>query len=165
MVQEAIMITQDQVKHLFQYNDGSLYWKNPTSLKIKPGDLAGGKHNSGYLMIKINCKRYFVHRLVFLYHRGFLPSQIDHIDGDVHNNRIENLRECNNQQNSQNRKLSNISMSGVKGVSWDKRKRKWTVSITVGNTKFRKQFDDFDLAELVAIEVRDKYHKEFARYV
>ena len=55
--------------------------------------------------------------------------------------------------------------SGVKGVSWRRKSKKWTVRVTVdGEYKSFGSYDDLELAELVAIEARNKYHKEFANH-
>ena len=98
-------------------------------------------------------------------HYGYLPKYIDHVDGDSVNNRIENLREATNQQNAYNQKLRKNSTSGVKGVNWDKDTNKWRVRIQInGKHTHIGSFEDLMLAELVAVEARDKYHKEFARH-
>lgn len=58
------------------------------------------------------------HRVVWAINTGSWPSdQIDHISGDVQDNRMENLREANQEQNSRNQKLRNGS-SSPKGVSF-----------------------------------------------
>lgn len=159
------MITQELVRYLFNYENGILTWKNPTSKKFKPGNVAG-KMDKDYSRVKVNRRMYLIHRLVYLYHHGNLPKYIDHIDGNPLNNKIENLRECTLSQNVHNSKLCKINTSGVKGVSWNKRNKKWVVCINSQNKrKHIGYFDDFELAELVAIEVREKYHRGFARHV
>lgn len=68
-----------------------------------------------------------------LIHRFLLNPQnnmkVDHIDGDVLNNRRYNLRICTDQQNLRNSKKKNTNTSGFKGVSWDKRAKKWMAGI------------------------------------
>ncbi len=79
-------------------------------------------------------------------------------------NRIENLRLATASQNMMNRKKFKNNRSGVTGVSWHKKSERWFVYIDAN--KKRKNigyFDDFELAELVAIEARDLYHGKFAR--
>ena len=71
-------------------------------------------------------KKYLEHRLIWLYHYGEWPKEyIDHINGIRDDNRIENLREGTDQQNSFNRKSREGSTSKYKGVSWDKQNKKW----------------------------------------
>lgn len=52
-------------------------------------------NHEGYLSVKVNKKRYRVHRLVYEYFIGNIPKgyHIHHIDGNKQNNCIDNL-EC-----------------------------------------------------------------------
>jgi hypothetical protein len=158
------ILTQELVQSLFEYKDGELYWKvNKGSAKI--GDKTGSLHHSGYLCIQINSKTYLAHRVIFLYHHGFLPQYIDHIDGNKSNNKIENLREATIQQNGFNTKLYKTSTSGIKGVDWSKKAKKWQVRVQINNKrKYFGIYENIELAELVAIEARNKYHGNFARH-
>ncbi len=62
-------------------------------------------------------------------------------------------------------KTPKTNKSGVKNVSWYKSLNKWVVSMRVKNTaKTIGYFDDLELAELVAIEARNKYRGEFANH-
>ena len=86
------MVTQEQLKELVEYKEGFLIAKVKWADKIVVGSIIGTKNKDGYLQVGIQKKKYYVHRLIFLYHFGFLPESVDHIDGDKNNNRIENLR-------------------------------------------------------------------------
>ena len=60
---------------------------------------------TGYVMIKIDGKRYGAHRLAWLYVHGKMPgSRIDHRDGDPLNNALDNLRQATQAQNCANAK-------------------------------------------------------------
>jgi hypothetical protein len=158
------MITQELVRELFDYCDGVLYWKTSRG-KSKAGKVAGKINSKGYHAVGVNKKLYLAHRLIYLYHHGILPKYIDHVDGNKLNNTIENLRECTLAQNSANSKAQKNNTSGAKGVFWIKRIKSWQVSLSVnGKRKHIGNFKDFELAELVAIEAREKYHKDFARH-
>jgi hypothetical protein len=165
-------ITQQQLKELFDYReDGNLVRK--TSIAGN-GNTAGRvvghkpKHitrNCRYASTKINGQHYSVHKLIYMWHTGVWPEQLDHINKDSLDNRIENLRLATTSQNASNRKLFTSNTSGVKGVSWHKAQKKWFVYVDVN--KERKNigyFDDFELAELVAIEARDKFHGAYANH-
>src|ERR1700738_1418758 len=58
------------------------------------------------------------------------PELVDHIDGDTLNNSKANLRKCNSEQNSYNRKLNVNSKSGYKGVTWHSKMKKWRAAIS-----------------------------------
>ena len=159
------MITQSELKELFDYRNGMLYWKVDRGNNQCKGKRAGCTSNRGYRDVVLDNKHYREHRLIFLIHHGKLPKCIDHINGDVTDNRIENLRETSLAQNQHNRKLGVDNKSGKKGVSWHKVAKKWVVQLQVNGKKmYLGVFDDVELAELVSDEARDKHHGKYARY-
>jgi hypothetical protein len=115
------MITQEYLKKFFKYHDGQLICK----VKNKP---IGSVNGRGYLLYNINKKSYRVHRLIFLWYHGYLPSLIDHIDRNKLNNRIENLREATISENNHNRDSS--SNTGHKGIHYSKSRGKYKAAIT-----------------------------------
>lgn len=133
-------ITRDLVRELFDYRDGFLFRKVSIGNQVQKGDLAGFIRQNGYRAIKINSKAYGAHRLIYLYHHGYLPEFLDHVDGDPSNNNISNLREATRAQNAMNKK-KNTSINGnptssiYKGVVWNKRREKWQVTITIAGKK------------------------------
>jgi hypothetical protein len=158
-------LTKEYLNELFEYRDGELYWKRKTSNRDNIGQKAGTLNQRGYIKTGINKKIYSNHRLIFMMFNGFLPKLLDHIDGNKLNNRIENLREATNGENKQNSKLNKNSSSGVKGVHWNSREKKWQVRVQVGKKRMSfGYFKDLELADLVAQEARNKYHQEFARH-
>lgn len=158
------MLEQGYLKQLFTYENGDLYWKiRPHSNGVRAivGNKAGYIDAKGYRCIQIMGKAYKAHRLVFMFFNGYFPLQVDHIDGNKLNNQIENLREATTAQNCANRKAQKNSSTGIKNVSWRERDRRYIVAI---NGKHIGQFKNLELAELVAIMAREKYHKEFTHY-
>ena len=164
MADKDFSLSQDLLHELFEYRDGSLYWK-VTRPHVYIGKEAGCIGDRGYSRIVINNKMYRTHRIIFLMHHGYLPTEIDHIDGDKLNNKIENLRSATRSQNLLNKKISSKNTSGVKGVSWSKDRNKWEVQMYVNGTKkFVGRFDDLEVAKAMAISFREKHHKEFANH-
>jgi hypothetical protein len=161
------MITQDELKSKLDYdpNTGIFTWKIKTIGSRGIGNIAGHKHKLKYIHIKICKKSYMAHRLAWLYMYGEFPTEyIDHIDCDKSNNKIENLRLSSNQQNQFNRGIPKNNTSGVKGVSWFKRDKKWQVTIYVDKkAKSFGRYINFDEAVSVAVEARKKHHGDFAR--
>ena len=160
-------LTQEYLKSILDYDldTGVFTWKVNKSKRAKAGDVAGWIYN-GYWEIEIDHKKYKAHRLAWLYVYGEMPKNlIDHIDNDRSNNRISNLREATYQTNSENYKTPKTNKSGVKNVSWYKNLDKWVVSMSIKKTKKTiGYFDDLELAELVAVEARNKYRGEFANH-
>ena len=159
-------ITQEQVKAFFDYReDGNLIRKVKTSNRVKVGEVVGWITAKRYKAVHIEGKPEYIHRLVFLYHHGYMPECIDHIDNDPLNNRIENLRAASLGQNMLNIRGFVGSKSGVKGVAWSRSSKKWTVMCRVNKkSKYIGVYEDLELAELVAIEARNKYHGQFANH-
>jgi hypothetical protein len=151
---------------LFDYKDGKLTWKNPSNPKRTPiGSIAGTVSKRGYIHIQYMKKIYKAHRLVYLMFRNDTPTLIDHINGVLTDNRIENLRSASYVENQRNSSKRIDNSSGIKNVSWHKRIAKWSVQLSVEKRiKHFGYFDDFELADLVATEARNKYHKEFANH-
>lgn len=158
-------MNKEEVDKLLRYEDGKLYWrhsrKGVKDTSIEAGSPSG---SNGRRKVMLDGEVIFTHRLVFLMHYGHLPEVVDHIDGDVLNNNISNLRAATIQLNNYNRAIGRDNTSGIKGVSWHKRDCKWIVQVGFKGSRFYGRFDDVELAELVATEFRDKYHGEFAKH-
>lgn len=156
-------ITQQLIKDLFDYRDGELYWKISVS-NVKIGAKAGSL-NCGYLQTRIKRKAYRNHRIIFLYHHGYLPQFIDHIDGNKLNNSINNLREATLAQNNYNAKKPVSNTSGFKNISWCKNSKKWKVYLHFNNkSKHFGYYHDIDVAKFIAETMRYKYHGQFANH-
>ena len=109
-------ITQDYLKSIFTYEDGQLIWAKKLSSRVKVGQPAGTRDNNGYIQIGLKGKIYRAHHLIWVYHCGKWPEQLDHINGIRWDNSIENLRECTQLQNTQNKVKSKNSGNNYKGV-------------------------------------------------
>ena len=163
-----VELTQKQVKSLFKYKNGVLYWKNVGhNRKVKNGDRAGYIRKDGYEQIKINSKPYLTHRIIFLYHRGYLPRYLDHKDGDPLNNKIRNIREATNSQNRMNSKPRKGNNGKKKtsqycGVSFQR--GKWIAYINKDGV--RKNLGNFTNENDAATAYNNAaiiLHKEFAK--
>ena len=163
-----IELTQDLLRELFDLRNGDLHWK-VSGKGRKIGEPAGHIRKDGYRSIHINGKHYFTHRLIFLYHHGYLPEYLDHIDGNSLNNDISNLREATILQNGMNQKKHKSyngrqTTSKYKGVSWFKRIEKWEVQIQVNGKRKRLGYFTSEInAALAYDEVAIKECGEFVK--
>lgn len=157
------MITQEYIKTIFDYKNGVLYWKYHPSNKHQY--LIGTQAQSfdgKYYQTRIGERKYRTHRLIFLYHFGYIPKYIDHVDNNPLNNNIENLRECSLKQNAWNSKIRRDNKSGIKGISWDKEKEKWCVYVNKNLKRFRLgYFADITQAKQKLENFREEIHQEF----
>lgn len=162
-------LSAEELHKLFEYRDGCLYRRESVNAKNgrgAKGAKVGYPDGKGYLVVSIRYKKYLVHRLAWIMHgRADVPF-IDHIDGDKLNNRIENLREADYVINNRNAGLRHDSTSGIKGVSWNKREKKWVGQVWRFGTLYRtKMFRDKDECAAAVRELRQALHGEHARHV
>lgn len=154
-------LTQAKVRELFDYRNGRLYWRANCGTNKTKGMPAGTKHK-GYRSVQIAQRRYQEHALIFLWHHGFHPTVVDHLDRDPHNNRIENLRAATPAQNSQNASKRTRASSRWKGVSFQASKGWWRTYIQAGRTKrylghFRDEADAALAYNLAAAELHGHF--------
>jgi hypothetical protein len=154
-------MNQQQAHELFEYRDGRLHHRT-ASRGRKVGDAAGCINGTGYRRIGIGGRYYTEHALVFLMFHGYVPKEIDHINGDRADNRIENLRSVTRSQNQYNKRPQR-NASGYRGVTWHKKTGKWLVRVGLNNkNKSLGYYDDLELAALVAEEGRSVHYGQFA---
>ncbi len=91
----------------------------------------------GYHAIGIFGKRYQAHRFIWAFHHGEWPEgQIDHINHNRADNRIENLRVVSHAENQRNRPLQSNNLSGFAGVYYHKPNGKWRALIKHAGTSY-----------------------------
>ncbi len=119
---ETNMLTQKLVKDRYIYNNdtGELHSKMYNRV-------VGSKSKRGYLQISINKKTYLVHRIIWLYVHGVMPETIDHINHIKDDNRLINLRNATQSQNTKNKSLCSNNTSGHNGVV--KKGNRWTAFV------------------------------------
>ena len=157
-----MMVTQELLRELFDYReDGNLIHRKSVG-RVSSGSVAGTLNNNGYVHIAIDTKRHQAHRLIFLWHHGWLPPYVDHIEGK--SNRIDNLRASTLSENQKNRAPNTNSTSEYKGVCWSKSNRKWKVQYTHnGKLHYVGYFTDEISAAKAYDEATRELHGEFAR--
>lgn len=167
-------ISQDQLKKILSYDSktGVFVWL------FRPSDSRANKifnSRSGGKIAGITCPRGYVYiktrpfgmfsasRLAWLYTHGDWPkNEIDHINGNPSDNRIENLREATRSENGANRAIHKNNKSGFKGVT--KKRNKWTACVAINKKRFRLgSFDSPEEAHAAYLKKSKEVQKEFAR--
>lgn len=118
------MITQHELHERLSYDPetGMFRWRHKRR-GLRAGSIAGTILSNGYRRIKQGSVLYLAHRLAWFYVHGEWPQRdIDHINGDRDDNRIENLRQATRSQNCMN-------AGDVSGITWDKDRGRWRAHI------------------------------------
>lgn len=165
------MLKADDIKRLLIYDpsSGHFAW-NVRRRNRRIGTRAGFVQSRGYIQIRVQGSFYLAHRLAWLYMTGNWPvAVIDHIDGDVTNNRWENLRSATQSQNLANSRKQRASRgrpcsSPLKGVSLCKATERWRADIRVGNKQvWLGRFDSQEEAHAAYVRAAKRAHGDYAR--
>ena len=98
-----------------------------------------------YAVTKVRGRRLYLHRFLLDAPKGM---EVDHIDGDPANNRRSNLRLCTRAENGRNVRRRVDNSSGLKGVCWHKRVRRWRAQIRInGKHGHLGYFETFEQAK------------------
>lgn len=112
----------NQVTGIFTHKDGN-------RRKSIVGTPAGHKNKRGYIELRVNRTTLLAHRVAMALSLGRMPEAVDHINGVFDDNRIINLREVKQKENTQNSKRYRTNKSGVGGVCFHKDRKKYRASI------------------------------------
>jgi HNH endonuclease/AP2 domain len=148
------MVTQARLQELFLYDNGNLVRR--VSVKgSNAGTVIGTRRAKGYFVAMVDGKSYRVHHLVWMYHHGHFVPELDHINRDRGDNRIENLRPCTHSQNLGN---SRARVHKYKGVTFCKATEKWRAQMN-GHLG---RFDTIEEAALAYNAAAIEHFGEFA---
>lgn len=115
-----------------------------------------------YYQDKQSRKKIKLHRFITNAQQGEI---IDHINGNVLDNRLKNLRKVNTVINLQNTLAQKNSKSGVKGVSWCESRKLWRGYVQInGNRKRVIESKSFDKCCQAVTEYRQKTKNELFNY-
>jgi len=126
-------VPQEHFQERLEYAEdiGRLIWKNGQCRGKPVGAVIKNKAGNEYRYFTLGYKgvnyNLFEHCVVWLLARGEWPEEIDHLDGDGLNNKLENLRNVTRSENNRNHRLSkNNKTTGVTGVRfYDKKSPLW----------------------------------------
>lgn len=115
----------------------------------------------GYIAAIINGKRVYLHNFLMKPSIGYV---VDHINGNILDNRRCNLRICTQKENIKNQKIRRNNTSGYKGVHFNKKLKKWCARYSLNNK--RKHIGYYNTPKEAAIAYNEKtleHYGEFAR--
>ncbi len=166
------MVTAERLREILHYDPetGIFVWLDRPEASRQwraryVGRRAGSRSGNRYRYVGIDGHGYCEHRLAWLYMTGSWPEdQVDHINCTRDDNRFSNLREATNGENMQNSGARKNNTSGFKGVTWDKRNKKFIVHIGVaGKLLYLGRFHDPLVAAQAYRDAAQRHHGEFAR--
>ena len=149
-----IIPDQEYLNTLFKYDpeQGILHWIPQLGKRCNnTRPRAGCYTTKGYRIIRIDGRLYKEHRIIWVMHNGSIPDglDIDHIDRNTSNNKLENLRLVTRSINHLNK--------NSKGVTYDKTRNKWKAQLTLnGKQVLNKRFDSYEEALSTYQEVKLK---------
>ena len=162
-------ITKDRIFELFEIpEDGVFIWKADRGSNKTKGKVAGNvfvsKSGTKYRYMKIDGKNHKAHQLVFFLYHGYVPKEIDHIDGDGLNNCITNLRPASRSDNMKNQGVRSDNKVGTTGIWRDEQRNRWQAYIKVDKKQIHLgRFKDLNLAIQARKEAEIKYFGEWSR--
>lgn len=92
--------------------------------KMKPGDMAGSINTNGYYQVRIKGKLYLTHRIIYylIYQEDPGLLVVDHVKSKA--NHLDIRLATYSQNTFHSNKISTLTSSKYKGVTWDRNKWK-----------------------------------------
>lgn len=153
-----------RVRDLLEYDPATGVFKWRVSrCRVTKGQQAGGLDSKGYVVIRVDGRKYPAHRLAWLMMTGEWPIDlIDHRDGSRANNVFDNLRSVDRVTNAQNlrRGHKDSRSGGLLGAHWCSHSRKWLSQIRPrgGNSIYLGRFESAEQAHIAHIDAKRRLH-------
>ena len=148
---------------------GMFIWKTQLGPSCREGWFIPADFGKGAGSIDIFGCRYICTHLAWLLHHGVWPDfEIDHINGDSQDHRIDNLRDVKHAVNMKNIKTKKSNKTGVNGVSVSSKSGRFCAYISVnGESKNLGHFKTIEEAALArkAAEKEYGFHENHGRKV
>jgi hypothetical protein len=156
---------EERLRQMIGYepDTGRLYWKVKPNRNILAGRTIGRPNSWAHICFGFMGRTWMSHRVAWFLYFGYWPEhQIDHINGDPADNRIENLRDVPQTMNMQNkRRAHKNNESGLLGVSKSERGRTkpWKATIKVdGKSRTLGRFATAEEAHQAYMQAKRQFH-------
>lgn len=129
------------------------------------GSKCTGKFLNGYFKVTYKGKQRVQHRLAwFLYYKEQPHEQINHIDLDITNNRIDNLRAATPSTNQMNINIHERSRTGVKGIMPVRGGTLYRAEVCVNDKRHQKHSKDIEVLKVWVKQKRTELHQTFSKH-
>ena len=135
---------QNYLNTILKYDNtnGTLHWKPQPGKRCNNVKAQAGSYTTkGYRVVRIDGCLYKEHRVIWVMNNGPIPDglDVDHIDRNTSNNKLNNLRLAS--------RSLNLINKNSKGVTYDKSRNKWKAQLTFrGKQVLNKRFDSYEEA-------------------
>ena len=163
--------SRKEIIKILDYNgdNGLFYWKHrPREMFTSDrsfgtwntkyaGKLAGFVNSVGLPMIQIGKTSYKQSRIAYAYVNGDIDNgDVDHINRDVKDNRICNLRYVTHSENGRNRRVFKNNKTGITGVGFHKNLRQWQSHIKINKKSIHLGYYDVFRDAVVARKLAEE---------
>lgn len=140
-------------------DDDDFEYLNQWNWQYDPDGYAVRSQNVGYKKVT----HIKMHRIINNTPKGFIT---DHINRNGLDNRKNNLRTVDKSQNTINSGIWKSNTSGVKGISWSKRRKRWRTYITLNyKTVFLGEFKNKEDAAIARKKAESIYHTKNGKLI
>ena len=153
---EHLSSKEELMRQLFSmtcYREGGhLFWNEKVGKKNLIGVEVGSINpTDGYRYAKCRGRMVAIHRAIFFLFNGYLPEQVDHINGNRQDNRPENLRSCSQTENQHNRI--------ARGVHFNKRIKLYQAYIRLNRKRIHLgYYGDYSSARAAYLKAKTDLH-------
>lgn len=133
-------VVKNYLEEVINYIHNNAFINNNTITIGKIKVEINSSHRLYYPTTTILGRSIAIHHIAWYAYHGtpLKPGNIiDHINGNTHDNRKENLREISKSENAQNTKTRVDNKLGIKGVSYDPPTGRYRAEITVNKKTIR----------------------------
>lgn len=152
------------IQREFIIREDDLWWRDPRGRRSSDSPAGGIDTSNGYRVVNFMGGKRYVHRIIFALRHGYMPYEVDHINGVKTDNRVENLRAVTSSQNKMNVKIRKDNTHGEKGICFHNgRNKPWQAVIQFNcMKKSLGYYHTLDECKAARRAAEDKYFGEYA---